>query len=85
MTEDEIVINKIAQDKLDFDNGVKWFDKLGDDRKKEVLDKLTVFIQQSHPTKDSVDTGLALAPIKPTMTPVIIFKTKELKIALDKI
>lgn len=85
MTEEEIIINKIAQDKLDFKEGVKWFDELVDDKKKEVVDKLTVFIQQSHPTKDSVDSGLDSAPIRPTMTPVIIFRTKELKIALDKI
>jgi len=85
MTEEEIIINKIAQDKLDFDKGVKWFDGLVDDRKKEIIEKLTVFIQQSHPTKDSIDSGLESAPIKPTMTPVIIFRTKELKIALDKI
>jgi len=85
MTEEEIIINKIAQDKLDLGKGVKWFDELVDDRKKEVIEKLTVFIQQSHPTKDSIESGLDLAPIKPTMTPVIIFRTKELKIALDKI
>ncbi len=85
MTEEEIIINKIAQDKLDFDKGVKWFEELVDDRKKEVIEKLTVFIKQSHPTKESIDSGLDSVPIKPTMTPMIILRTKELKIALDKI
>jgi hypothetical protein len=85
MTEEEIIINKIAQDKLDFENGVAWFDGLQDDKQKGAIEKLILFVQQTHPTKELIDIGLDKAPIKPTMTPVIIFKTQNLKTALNKI
>ena len=85
MTEEEIIINRIAQDKFDFNEGVRWFEGLEKERQRTVLSKLSLFIQQSHPTKDTVDSGLEIAPIKKTMTPVIIFKTKDLKTALKKL
>jgi hypothetical protein len=84
MTEEEIIINKIAQDKFDFDEGINWFNRLEKEKQKDVLNKLTLFIQQSHPTKETVDLGLETAPIKKTMTPVIIFKTQKLTDALTK-
>ena len=77
MTEDEIIINKLAQDNLDFDKAVIWFDRLMEERQKQIIDKLTFFIQQSHPTKELIDIGLDSAPIKPTMTPVVIFRKKD--------
>lgn len=85
MTEEEIIINKIAQDKFDFDEGINWFDRLEKGKQEEVLNKLILFIQQSHPTREMVDLGLELAPIKKTMTPVIIFKTQKLGDALTKV
>ena len=85
MTEEEIIINKIAQDKFDFGDGVLWFDGLQEDKQKEIIDKLILFVQQSHPTKEYIDIGLEKAPIKQTMTPVVIFKTQNLKTALNKI
>ena len=85
MTEEEIILNKIAQDKFDFDEGVQWFDSLERERQREILDKLILFIQQSHPTKETVDLGLAEAPIKKTMTPVVIFKTQNLNTALHRL
>jgi hypothetical protein len=84
MTEDEIIINRIAQDKFDFDEGVQWFDRLEKKKQRDVLDKLILFIQQAHPTKEFIDMGLEAAPIKQTMTPVVIFKTQNLNAALDK-
>ena len=85
MTEEEIIINKIAQDKFDFDKGVLWFNELPDDKQKRVIETLILFVQQSHPTKEIIDIGLDKAPIQQTMTPVVIFKTQNLKTALNKI
>jgi hypothetical protein len=85
MTQGEIIINKIAQDKLDFDQGLIWFDALDDEQKIEAINNLCMFIQQAHPTKEFVDLGLELAPIKKTMTPVVIFRRQNLKTALNKI
>jgi hypothetical protein len=85
MTEEEIIINKIAQDKIDFEKGVLWYDGLQEDKQKRVIEKLILFVQQSHPTKELIDIGLSNAPIKQTMTPVVIFKTQNFKTALHKI
>jgi len=85
MTQGEIVINKIAQEKLGFDQGLIWFNTLGDKQKKEAINNLCMFIQQSHPTKKLVDLGLELAPIKKTVTPVVIFRTQNINTALNKI
>jgi hypothetical protein len=86
VTENEIIINKISQDKIGFDDGLAWFDKLDLVNQKEIIQKLIYFIQQSHPDKESIDLGLEIAPIKKTMTPVILLKTQEhYNLALNKI
>lgn len=85
MTDEEIIINRIAQDKFDFNEGISWFDGLEKEKQKDILSKLTMFIQQSHPTKETVDLGLEIAPIKKTMTPVVLFKSQNLGTALTKI
>lgn len=86
MTENEIIINRISQDKISFVNGLAWFDKLTMIGQKEIIRQLTYFIQQTHPDRESIDLGLENAPLKKTMTPVILLKTQEnYKIALSKI
>jgi hypothetical protein len=86
VTENEIIINRICQDKIGFDDGLAWFDKLDLANQKELIHKLIYFIQQSHPDKESIDLGLELAPIKKTMTPVVLLKTQEYyNLALNKI
>ena len=86
VTENEIIINKICQDKIGFDDGLAWFDKLDLINQREIISRLINFIQQSHPDKDTIDLGLELAPIKKTMTPVILLKTQEhYNLALNKI
>jgi hypothetical protein len=86
MTENELIINRISQDKIGFDDGLAWFGKLDLINQKEIIHKLIYFIQQSHPDKDSIDLGLEIAPIKKTMTPVVLLKTQDnLNIALNKI
>ena len=86
MTENELILNKISQDKISFDIGLSWFDNLDLSIQKEIIRKLITFIQQSHPDKESIDLGLELAPIKKTMTPVVILKTLDhLNVALNKI
>lgn len=84
MREEEIKINKIAQGKIGFEEGVSWFDTLGKERQKEVLKMLILFTRQVHPTKELVEIALQAAPIENTMTPVVIFKTKDPATALNK-
>jgi hypothetical protein len=86
MNQTEIIINKISQDKISFDDGLDWFDNLDLIQQKEVIRLLVYFIRQAHPDKDSINLGLETAPIRLTMTPVVLLKTQEnYKVALDKI
>jgi len=86
MTDNEVIINKISQDKIGFDDGLEWFDKLTLTGQKEIIQQLTYFIKQTHPDRETIDLGLENAPIKKTMTPVILLKTQEnYNLALNKI
>ncbi len=84
MTEIEININKYAQDKLSDSEIMDWFDRFDLTAQKEIRDKLIMFMQQSHPTDELISTAIKIAPIKETMTPVILFKTQTFKIATNK-
>jgi hypothetical protein len=85
MTEIEININKYAQDKLTASEIMEWFDRFELSKQKEIRDKLNMFMQQSHPSDKLISTAIKIAPIKETMTPVVLFKTQTFKIAINKI
>lgn len=85
MTEIEININKYAQNKLTESNILDWFDQFDLTRQKEIRDKLIMFAQQAHPTDDLISKAIQTARIKETMTPVVLFKTKSFKIAINRI
>jgi hypothetical protein len=86
MTQNEIHINRISQDKINLNDGITWFSNLDIFQKREIIQNLAYFIQQAHPDKDSIDIGIKAAPVKETMTPVVIIKTtKSISIALNKI
>jgi len=85
MTEIEININKYAQDKLTDSLIMEWFDSFELSKQKEIRDKLIMFMQQSHPSDELISTAIKTAPIKETMTPVVLFKTQAFKIATNKI
>ena len=81
----EIMINKIAQSVIDIDDGSSWFNTLSVDEKHRVIILLKLYIEQSHPSQDTIDLGIDNIPLKPTMTPFVILRTSPFKIALDKI
>ncbi len=85
MTEIEININKYAQNKLTDSEIMDWFDQFDLIGQKEIRDKLIMFMQQSHPTDEMISIAIQSAPIKDTMTPVVLFKTQNFKIAINKI
>ncbi|MBS2101136.1 DUF5958 family protein [Carboxylicivirga linearis] len=85
MTEIEININKYAQNKLTDSEMLDWFDQFDLTGQKEIRDKLIMFAQQAHPTDELILTAIKTAPIKETMTPVVLFKTQTFKIATNKI
>lgn len=85
MTEIEINLNKFAQDLLTVNQILNWFDTFNLSEQKQIREKLSMFIQQAHPTEALINEGIKNANIKETMTPVVIFKTHTLKNAINKI
>ena len=81
----EIMINKIAQSAIDLDDGSSWFNTLSNEEKHRVIVLLKLYIEQTHPSQNTIDLGIDNIPLKPTMTPFVIFRTNPFKIALDKI
>ncbi|MGV8826817.1 MAG: DUF5958 family protein [Breznakibacter sp.] len=85
MTEIEININKYAQYKLTDSEIMDWFDQFDLSGQKGIRDKLIMFIEQAHPTDELISKAIQIAPIKDTMTPVVLFKTQTFKNAINKI
>ena len=86
MTEDfSILINLFAQDKIELDIVLKAFNELTMDEKRSELSWIRIYIEQSHPTKDTVIEAVRNMPIKRTMTPVVILEANDFKSALWKI
>jgi len=85
MTEDEILLNRIAQDKVPLEEGILWYDSLEATQQKLALYKLAYLLEQAHPSLESIQAGIELAPIKPTMTPVVIFQKNNLGVAVTKV
>lgn len=44
-----------------------------------------MFMEQSHPSNELIVKAIESAPIKKTMTPVVLFKTQNFKEAINKI
>lgn len=85
MTDIEININKYAQNRLTDSEIMDWFDQFDMQKKKEIQMKLITFMEQAHPSNEMITKAIQTAPIKNTMTPVILFKTQSFKIAINKI
>ncbi len=84
MTQPEIYINKYARDKLSYNDIFNWFQSLEVVDQKEVRNKLIYFLYQNHPSEDIITKAIKTTPIKQTMTPCVLFKTKAFNIAIQK-
>lgn len=83
----EEIINKIAQDKIDFNEGIKL---LLEDNFEELFNTLTWCIFNSIPEKSDYNTetyqnAINTIPLKPTYTPIVILKQFSTKIAFNKL
>jgi len=81
----DILINSFAQDKLELEKLVVWFDSLDLDDKRKTIHLSRMYLEQSHPTQELLKIAIEQIPLKQTMTPIVLLKTKSLKIALNKI
>ncbi|OIV42147.1 DUF5958 family protein [Flavobacterium johnsoniae] len=90
MNQQEQLINKIAQDKIDFKLGLAVL--LDDDEYnfKKVFTTLRNYIINAIPNKvdynsEAYQTAINTIPLKPTYTPIVLLKTFSTKIAFDKL
>lgn len=89
MNKTEEIINKIAQDKLDFHLGLHIL--LEEDYSfKELFNTLHNYIINSIPNKtdynsEAYQRAINSIPLKPTFTPIIILKSFSTKIAFYKL
>lgn len=81
----DLQINKIAQGIIEFRDGIDWFVGCKRKSKKEILQSLSCFLAQVHPTRDEVCAGIELSVLKPTYTPCVLIMKKPFKEALGKI
>ncbi|MCV2486601.1 DUF5958 family protein [Flavobacterium sp. SH_e] len=85
----EVLINKIAQDKIDFHLGIPLL-LVNDYSFKELFTTLHNYIINSIPNKTDYNTeayqrAINTIPLKQTYTPIVILKNFSTKIAFNKL
>ncbi|MFH1769103.1 MAG: DUF5958 family protein [Parcubacteria group bacterium] len=85
MNEIEITINRIAQDLIDINSGIRWFQAQDSSEKRKIIRTLNLFILQSHPRPDEIDAAVEDSGLKKTFTPCVLIKKKPIKEALFQI
>lgn len=86
LTEEDIMINKFAQEKINLEQILDWFDIFETQIQRKIIRWTSQCLIQSHPNKETFNKAIQLIPLKPTVTAIVLLKTyKNLKVALDKI
>lgn len=79
------MINSFAQEKISLEQILVWFENLNLEKQKETISRARLCLEQSHPNAEIIEKSIELIPLKKTVTPIVLLKTKEFKIALQKI
>lgn len=79
------MINSFAQEKINLELILDWFGNLDLEKQRETISRARLCLDQSHPNKETIEKAIELIPLKPTVTPIVLLKTQEFKIALHKI
>jgi hypothetical protein len=90
MSQTEEIINKVAQDKIDVNLGIKLLFEDPEYNFERLFTTLKNYIFNSIPDKTDYNTetyqkAIHTIPLKPTYTPIIVLKRFSLKIALSKL
>ena len=85
LSEEDIIINRVAQDKLSLDEGLEWFKNCNPKEHGAILTRLRHYLEQSHPGQQLIDDSLGKVPLKQTMTPIVLFKTYPYKLAAETV
>ncbi|WP_129538097.1 DUF5958 family protein [Flavobacterium sp. 140616W15] len=86
LTEEDIMINKFAQEKINLEQILDWFDIFETQIQRKIIRLTSQCLIQSRPNEETFNKAIQLIPLKPTVTAIVFLKTyKNLKVALDKI
>lgn len=85
LSQEDIMINKIAQGRITFQDGLKWFDELDMRRQRQLNSRLRNYLEQSHADQELIDNAIDLVPLEPTQTCIVLFKTQPFRTATFKI
>jgi len=82
MNQTDLQINKIAHGFVKLRDGIDWFNTFDLKSKKEILQSLSNFLSQAHPTRKEVDDGIKLSGLKPSYTPCALLAKKPFNDAM---
>ena len=90
MTSKEEIINKIAQDKIDFKTGLKLLLEDEEYNFEGLFTTLKNYILNTIPNKtdynsESYQEAINTIPLKPTYTPIVILKNYSTRIVFNKL
>ena len=85
LNKEGLLINYFAQEKINLEQILKWFDSLCFEKQHEVILLSQLYLKQAQPNKEIVEKFIELIPLKPTVTPIVLLKTKEFNLSLQKI
>lgn len=85
LTEPILLFNKVAQDKASLKESLLWLSNQDQATSRDALYALSFCLQQAHPDQQLIDESLDKIPLKPTMTPMVLFRVHPFKIALAKV
>jgi len=72
MNNNQLIINKISQNIIPFEEGLQWFVDLEETEQISALQNLKICYEQSHPTDEVVELGLKKSKLKTTFTPCVL-------------
>ncbi len=82
MNQTDLQINKIAQGFVKLQDGIDWFNAFDVKSKKGILQSISYFLSQAHPTRNEVDDGIKLSGLKPSYTPCVLLAKKPFNDAM---
>ncbi|WP_428232040.1 DUF5958 family protein [Flavobacterium sp.] len=90
MSQQEAIINKIAQDKIDFDPGIQLLLENPEYNFKSIFTALINYIFNAIPEKTHYNTqtyqnAINTIPLRPTYTPIVLLKRFPTRIAFYKL
>lgn len=86
----EEIINQVAQDKIDFNEGLKFLLENEQYNLEELFTTLKNYIFNAIPNKtdynsETYQKAINTIPLKPTYTPIVILKNYSTRIAFNKL